>query len=334
MKAIRGATTVSADSPDAIRAAVKELLDEIKGQNKLSAEDIVFILFSNTSDIRSLYPAKAAREAGYSSAALFSAAEPDIENSLKLCIRVMLMVENCFEVKHIYLRGAAALRKDLAKFSVALDGPSGSGKSTVAKILARDYNILYLDTGAMYRACALHAIQEGIEPSDEKAVEKMLADMQLKIEYIGGEQHTLLGEKDVSEEIRRPDVSMAASKISALPCVRLKMVEMQRSIAAKMSCVLDGRDIGSYVLPNAEFKFFITASCAVRAKRRYEELKAKGYDVDLKKLEEEIAQRDLNDSTRSFSPLVQAEDAILVDTSNMTIAEVVEYIKKKIQERV
>ena len=112
------------------------------------------------------------------------------------------------------------------------------------------------------------------------------------------------------------------------------MVDMQRSIAAKMSCVLDGRDIGSYVLPNAEFKFFITASNAVRAKRRYEELKAKGYDVDLKKLEDEIALRDHNDSTRSFSPLVQAEDAVLVDTSNMTIEQVVAYIKKKIQERV
>ena len=186
----------------------------------------------------------------------------------------------------------------------------------------------------MYRACALQAIQKNVDPSDEKAVEKMLSDMQLKIEYVGGEQRTILGEQDVSDEIRRPDVSMAASKISALPCVRLKMVDMQRSIAAKMSCVLDGRDIGSYVLPNAEFKFFITASNAVRAKRRYEELKAKGYDVDLKKLEDEIALRDHNDSTRSFSPLVQAEDAVLVDTSNMTIEQVVAYIKKKIQERV
>ena len=127
---------------------------------------------------------------------------------------------------------------------------------------------------------------------------------------------------------------MAASDISALRCVRMKMVDMQREIAAKMSCVLDGRDIGSYVLPNAEFKFYITASVAVRAKRRYSELKAKGYDVDLNMLEKEIEQRDRNDSTRKFSPLVQADDAVYVDTSDMTVEQVVSFIKSKIQEKV
>ena len=154
------------------------------------------------------------------------------------------------------------------------------------------------------------------------------------IEYENGIQHTYLGDRDVSEEIRRPEVSMAASDISALRCVRMKMVDMQREIAAKMSCVLDGRDIGSYVLPNAEFKFYITASVAVRAKRRYSELKAKGYDVDLNMLEKEIEQRDRNDSTREFSPLVQADDAVYVDTSDMTVEQVVSFIKSKIQEKV
>ena len=300
----------------------------------MSEEDILFILFSNTEDIRSLYPAKAAREAGFSGTSLFSAAEPTIDGALRLCIRVMLLVDNCFEVKHVYLRGAVNLRRDLKKFAIALDGPSGSGKSTIAKILAKEYNILYLDTGAMYRACALQALGEGIDRKDEKAVEEMLARMQLHIEYENGVQHTYLGDEDVSEKIRRPDVSMAASDISALRCVRLKMVEMQRKIAGKMSCVLDGRDIGSYVLPDAEFKFYVTASVTVRAKRRYDELRAKGYDVDLNTLEKEIEQRDRNDSTREFSPLVRAEDAIYIDTSDLTIRQVVAQIKSKIQEKV
>ena len=334
MKAIRGATTVSADTPEEIREAVKELLFTIREQNKLSEEDILFILFSNTEDIRSLYPAKAAREAGFSGTSLFSAAEPTIDGALRLCIRVMLLVDNCFEVKHVYLRGAVNLRRDLKKFAIALDGPSGSGKSTIAKILAKEYNILYLDTGAMYRACALQALGEGIDRKDEKAVGEMLARMQLHIEYENGVQRTYLGDEDVSEKIRRPDVSMAASDISALRCVRLKMVEMQRKIAGKMSCVLDGRDIGSYVLPDAEFKFYVTASVTVRAKRRYDELRAKGYDVDLNTLEKEIEQRDRNDSTREFSPLVRAEDAIYIDTSDLTIGQVVAQIKSKIQEKV
>ncbi len=334
MKAIRGAITVEADSPEEIRCAVKELLLEIKQQNHLTEDDILFILFSNTADIHSLYPAKAAREAGFAAPALFSAAEPMIDGALPLCIRVMVFAENCNAAKHIYLRGAAVLRKDLKRFSVALDGPSGSGKSTIAKKLAKEYNILYLDTGAMYRACALQAIDDGIDLKDEKAVGAMLARMRLHIEYENGIQHTYLGDRDVSEEIRRPEVSMAASDISALRCVRMKMVDMQREIAAKMSCVLDGRDIGSYVLPNAEFKFYITASVAVRAKRRYSELKAKGYDVDLNMLEKEIEQRDRNDSTREFSPLVQADDAVYVDTSDMTVEQVVSFIKSKIQEKV
>lgn len=334
MKAIRGATTIIEDTPAEIRSAVKELLDEICLKNFLLEDDMLCILFSNTSDIRSFYPAKAAREAGYSSPALFSSAEPEIEGALPLCIRVMLLVENCQDVRHVYLRNAASLRKDLQKFSIALDGPSGSGKSTVAKLLAKKFNILYLDTGAMYRACALKAISAGVDMQDNSAVSSLMQTLDLKIVYSEGSQHTVLDGKDVSEDIRRPEVSMAASKISALRCVREKMVEMQRKIASEQSCVLDGRDIGSFVLPKAEFKFYITASSKVRAKRRYDELKAKGFDVDLDSLQKEIEERDRNDSTREFSPLKQAEDAVLVDTSDMTVNEVVQTICAKIQEKV
>ena len=334
MLAIRGATTITADEPQQIREAVAQLLREIAEKNRLRAEEMLFILFSNTADIRSLYPAKAAREAGFVSPALFSAAEPDIAGALPLCIRVLVLAEKEGKAAHVYLRGAASLRKDLKQFAVALDGPSGSGKSTVAKLLAEKFDILYLDTGAMYRACALYASRAGLSEFTEEAVRPLLASLPLRVEYIDGAQHTMLGEEDVSEAIRRPEVSMAASDISALRCVRMKMVDMQREIAAKMSCVLDGRDIGSYVLPNAEFKFYITASVAVRAKRRYSELKAKGYDVDLNMLEKEIEQRDRNDSTREFSPLVQADDAVYVDTSDMTVEQVVSFIKSKIQEKV
>ena len=334
MRAIRGATTVQQDTPKEIRAAVNELLESIAEENALTFESCISILFSNTADIRSLYPAKAAREAGFSSCALFSAQEPAIDGALPLCIRVLVLAEGDAPARHVYLRAAAGLRKDLGKYAIALDGPSGSGKSTVAKRLSRELDILYLDTGAMYRACALKASQCGIDVSDEPAVAAMLQTLDLRIEYRGGAQHTLLDGQDVSEAIRRPEVSMAASKISALGCVRKKMVEMQREIAKQQSCVLDGRDIGTAVLPDAPFKFFVTASVPVRAKRRFDELCAKGYTVDYAALEKEIEERDRNDASRAISPLRRAEDAVLVDTSEMSIEEVVAFIRRRIQEKV
>lgn len=212
------------------------------------------------------------------------------------------------------------------KFCIALDGPSGSGKSTLAKFISNKLNVLYLDTGAMYRACAVKAIKLGIDTFDEKGVETFINDIDLQIKYIDGAQRTYLDGEDVSEKIREPHVSMAASNISSLKCVRLKMVDMQRKIAGDMSCVLDGRDIGSYVLPNADFKFYITASVEVRAKRRFLELTAKGHNVDFEELKKEIEQRDFNDKNRDFAPLRQADDAILIDTSDMSIDEVIDKV--------
>ena len=215
---------------------------------------------------------------------------------------------------------------------IALDGPSGSGKSTVAKRLSSKLDILYLDTGAMYRATALKALSLNIDTLDEQGVKTFIDDINLEIKYVNGAQHTYLDNEDVSERIREPHVSMAASNISSLKCVRLKMVEMQRKIAGQMSCVLDGRDIGSYVLPNADFKFYITASVDVRADRRFKELTLKGHKVDFEELKKEIEQRDYNDSHRDFAPLKQADDAIVIDTSFMSvdavINKVLSYIEK------
>ena len=205
---------------------------------------------------------------------------------------------------------------------IALDGPSGSGKSTIAKKLSQKLNILYLDTGAMYRATAVKALSLNIDTFDEEGVKTFIDDIDLEIKYIDGTQHTYLDGQDVSEKIREPHVSMAASNISSLKCVRLKMVDMQRKIASKMSCVLDGRDIGSYVLPDADFKFYITASVDVRADRRYKELTLKGHTVNFEELKKEIEQRDYNDKNRDFSPLKKADDAIEIDTSFMTIEQV------------
>ncbi|MBQ8429184.1 MAG: (d)CMP kinase [Clostridia bacterium] len=238
-------------------------------------------------------------------------------------------------VKHIYQKGAKVLRKDISEtFNIALDGPAGSGKSTVAKILAADYNILYLDTGAMYRACGLKALRVGVDPKDEAGVTALLPELDLRVEYSEGKQHTILDGEDVSSAIRENRVSMAASDVSAHPSVRVKMVEMQRKIAESMSCVLDGRDIGSYVLPNAKFKFFVTADSKVRAMRRFQELEARGQKVDFGKLHEEIVLRDRQDSERDFAPLVCAEDAVVIDTSEMSIEQVVSAIKKIIQAQI
>lgn len=215
---------------------------------------------------------------------------------------------------------------------IALDGPSGSGKSTIAKRLSTKLNILYLDTGAMYRATALKALSLNIDTFDEEGVKTFIDDINLEIKYVDGTQHTYLDGEDVSEKIREPHVSMAASNISSLKCVRLKMVEMQRKIADQMSCVLDGRDIGSYVLPNADFKFYITASVDVRADRRYKELILKGHNVDFEQLKQEIEQRDYNDKNREFAPLTRAVDAMEIDTSYMTIDQVVNKVLARIED--
>ena len=215
--------------------------------------------------------------------------------------------------------------------NIAIDGPSGSGKSTIARFLAQKLNILYLDTGAMYRACALKALKLGITEYTDESVSSFINDIDLKIEYVDGVQKTILDGEDVSSKIRENAVSMMASNISALKPVRLKMVDMQREVAKGLDCIMDGRDIGTHVLPNASHKFYITASSKVRAERRYKELIERGQNVDFDTLLAEIEQRDFNDSNREFAPLRQADDAIYLDTSDMSIEEVLNFVLERIR---
>lgn len=215
-------------------------------------------------------------------------------------------------------------------FNIALDGPSGAGKSTVAKALAKRLDIIYLDTGAMYRSLAYVAVKQGIDVNDETAVKPMLDNLDMKI-ITGDSQQIIVNGENVTPFIREHYVSKAASDISALPAVRIKLVELQREIAKNDCVVLDGREIGTYVLPDAKYKFFITATPEVRAKRRFEELKAKGDAPSYEKVLEDIKVRDYNDSHRAFAPLKQADDAVLVDTTNMSIDEVIDFVLNKME---
>lgn len=210
---------------------------------------------------------------------------------------------------------------------IAIDGPSGAGKSTIAKSLSQKLGIMYLDTGAMYRAVALKAIRNGIDTNDGKKVPRLLSDLDIQISFKDGSQRVLLDGEDVSCLIRRDDVSMGASNVSAIPAVRERLVELQQKIASDNSVVMDGRDIGTHVLPNADVKIFLTASVKIRALRRFKELEEKGLlTKSFEELEKEIETRDYNDSHREVSPLKQAPDAVLLDTSSLSIEQTVERI--------
>jgi cytidylate kinase len=210
---------------------------------------------------------------------------------------------------------------------IAIDGPSGAGKSTMAKLLSEKLRIMYLDTGAMYRALALKAVRLGLDTANSEQILPLLSDLDIKISYEAGVQKVILHGEDVSDKIRTDEISMGASNVSAIPEVRKSLVRLQQRIAGNNSVVMDGRDIGIDVLPDAQIKIFLTASVTQRAIRRYNEQKEKGIlEKSLAEIEKEIEIRDYNDSNRAASPLRKAEDAIEVDTSNLSIEESVEKI--------
>lgn len=206
---------------------------------------------------------------------------------------------------------------------IAIDGPAGAGKSTVAKLLAEQLGIMYLDTGAMYRAVALGLKERGADLADRSQIVQLLPQIRVDVRYENGAQHTLLNGEDVSDQIRTAQMGQYASSVAVIPEVRHYLVEQQRSIALRDSIILDGRDIGSYVLPDADFKVFLTASPRARAERRLRDLEAQGEKCDLDELEQEIRARDERDMNREFAPLMHTPGEILVDTSDMTQDEVI-----------
>ncbi len=333
---IRGATTVKSDTAGDVSESVKELVSELVAKNGLNEKgrQPIFCIISSTSDITAFYPARAVRESGILNCPLFSCLEPPIKDSLPMCIRVMIQVSGINEIKHVYLRGAKVLRPDLCRpFSVAVDGPSGAGKSTIAKLLAKRLNMTYLDTGAMYRAIGLKMHNCGISIDDETGISKVLDNTDISVEYENDVQKVYLDGVDVGKEIRKHYVSKLASDFSAIAVVRKKLVDMQRKIASRRDCILDGRDIGTKVLPDSPAKFFLTASVDVRAKRRFDELAAKGEKCDFETVKKDMQSRDYNDSHRKVDPLKKAADAIEIDSSDMDIEQVIERMTEEIDKK-
>lgn len=217
--------------------------------------------------------------------------------------------------------------------AVAIDGPAGAGKSTIAKAIANSIQFIYVDTGALYRAIGLYVSSKGLDTTNTADVSSVLKQIDVQLKYVNNEQRVFLNGDDVSEKIRLPEMSMYASNVSAIPCVREFLFDLQRNIGMSHNIIMDGRDIGTVVLPDADVKIFLTASPEVRANRRLAEFEARGQKMDYDILLKEIKQRDLNDSTRAIAPLKQADDAIKVDTSSMTLDESIECIRGIIVEK-
>lgn len=342
MRAIRGAITVNENERDSILSATKKMLEEIISRNRLNKEQIISMIFSVTGDLTKVQPAVAAREMGFETQGLFCVAEMSAENSLPLCIRVLIHAEIDVlqkEICHVYLKGAKILRPDLSEkkedkcLAIAIDGPSGAGKSTIAQLLAKELKYIYIDTGAMYRSVALYCLNNGVDLSNKEKVESLLDNISIEITHIDGMQHLILNGEDVTERLRVQEVAGGASIVAAIPGVRRFLTEIQKEMADKANVVMDGRDIGTFVLPGAGVKIYMDADPDIRAQRRTSELAGKGIHADKEQIKSEIIQRDIDDKNREHSPLTQAEDAIYIDTSKLSKNEVVNMILKIVQER-
>lgn len=217
---------------------------------------------------------------------------------------------------------------DQKSFNIAIDGPAGAGKSTIARLAAKRLGFVYVDTGAMYRAIALYFLRKGIRPEDVQTIASLVQGAEITIRYVDGTQQVILNGEDVSGQIRTEEVGNMASATSAIPAVRAHLLELQRNLAASANVIMDGRDIGTCILPDADVKIFLTASTSVRAMRRYRELQEKGMMCNLEEIEQDIIERDARDMNRETAPLKQAEDAMLLDSSDMTLEQVVQAVLK------
>lgn len=216
--------------------------------------------------------------------------------------------------------------------NIAIDGPAGAGKSSTAKLVAKKLGYIYVDTGALYRTVGLYSIRKGIDTKDAEKVIATLPDIKVELKFVDGAQHVFLNGEDVSEDIRTPEASMGASNVSAIPKVREFLFDLQRSIAAENNCIMDGRDIGTVVLPNADVKIFLTTSVEERATRRYKEMLEKGEEADYNDILEDIKKRDYQDSHREVAPLKQADDAIYVDNGGQSLEYGADYLLNIIKE--
>ena len=337
-RCIRGAVTVDNDTAAEVWAKTESMLGEIIRCNNIAPEDIISILFTATNDIRSAYPAVAARKMGITEASLMCAQEMYVEGSLRRCIRAEVTIESGKSqsgMRHVYLGGAQVLRPDLVKksegISVAIDGPAGSGKSTVAKLLAEKYNLIYVDTGAMYRAVGLYCMEHGIDPDSRREVSEAMPGISVNVENSMGMQRIFLDGRDVTSDIRTQEAAAYASKVAAIPEVRSALVAMQREIAKNSSVIMDGRDIGTNVLTDARVKVYLDADAYERARRRCRELEEKGIKADIEKIAEEIRQRDEYDKNRQCNPLTAAADAVIINTTDMDIEQVQQAIGSLIE---
>ena len=218
-------------------------------------------------------------------------------------------------------------------FNIAIDGPAGAGKSSIGKEAARRLGFIYVDTGALYRTVALNAIRNNVSLNDPAAIAETLPNAKISLAFADGTQRVMLNGEDVSEQIRTPDVSAGASKVSAVPAVRQYLFDLQKNLAAENDCLMDGRDIGTVVLPNAQLKVFLTASPEERARRRWNQLKEAGTEADYDEILKDVNQRDYQDTHREIAPLKQAEDAVLLDTTHMAFEEVVTELLRLTEER-
>lgn len=224
----------------------------------------------------------------------------------------------------------------MKKIAIAIDGPGGAGKSTISKAVAKRLGIIYVDTGALYRTVGYYARENGLSVEDTKVSDNMsplLPNISIEIKYVDGTQHVILNGEDLGDKIRQPDISMYASAVSSVPCVRAFLLAAQKDLAAKNSVIMDGRDIGTVILPDAEVKIFLTASSEARAMRRYKELLGKGVEAKFEDVLAELVERDTADSTRAAAPLKPADDAVMFDNSDYSFEESVEYIIKLVQEK-
>lgn len=322
MIAIRGAVDAQNTASSIINQS-KILLEEIIRVNKLDKKEIKCILFTATQDIDKAYPALAARYIGLNDTALVCLNEMLVEGQMQGVIRTTVFYNDDINKTDIYLGKTKSLRKDKYmdnNIKIAIDGPTSAGKSTIAKLLAQKLKINYVDTGSMYRALTLKVLNNNIDPKSEKDVTS-IAD-KTKIDYF--ENHIFLDGLCVDDKIRNELIDKNVSYVCQYRDVRKRLVSLQKEIASKSSVIMDGRDIGTVVLKDANYKFFLTASADVRAKRRYKEYIEKGLEVNFEDIKNDLIRRDDYDSHREVDPLVKASDAIEVNTDDKNIEETVE----------